>query len=189
MTILTFIRGFIRFFNYFCMAYTLLLSVIYLIQVVAALFKVRRQAKGKMKQLSIVKYPSGKYYVNIVCEIEIEEKQNQFNEVGIDLGIKDLLVLSDGKRYQSHKLILKYEKQLAKAQQHLSRKQKGSNNYENQRIKVAKIQEKIANCRNDLLHKITHELTNTYSDVFLEDLNVKGMQKNKYLAKSLVDCS
>ena len=151
--------------------------------------KLHRQVKGKMKKLSIVKYPSGKYYVNIVCEIEIEEKQNQFNEVGIDLGIKDLLVLSNGKRYQSHKLILKYEKQLAKAQQHLSRKKKGSNNYENQRIKVVKIQEKIANCRNDLLHKITHELTNTYSDVFLEDLNVKGMQKNKYLAKSLVDCS
>ena len=151
--------------------------------------KLHRQIEGRMKELSIVKYPSGKYYVNIVCEIEIEEKQNTLNEVGVDLGIKGLLVLSNGKKYQNHKFILKYEKQLAKAQQHLSRKQKGSNNYESQRIKVVKIQEKIVNCRNDLLHKITHELTNIYSDVFLEDLNVKGMQKNKYLAKSIVDCS
>ena len=151
--------------------------------------KLHRPIEGKMKELSIVKYPSGKYYVNIVCEIKIEEKQNQFNEVGIDLGIKDLLVLSNGKKYQNHKFILKYEEQLAKAQQHLSRKKKGSNSYENQRIKVAKIQEKITNCRNDSLHKITYELTNTYSDIFLEDLNVKGMQKNKYLAKSIVDCS
>ena len=142
-----------------------------------------------MKELSIVKYPSGKYYVNIVCEVEIEEKQNQFNEVGIDLGVKDLLVLSNGKKYQNQKFISKYEKQLAKAQQHLSRKKKGSNSYENQRIKVARIQEKIANCRNDVFHKITFELTNTYSDIFLEDLNVKGMQKNKYLTKSIVDCS
>ena len=151
--------------------------------------KLHRQIEEKMKELSIVKYPSGKYYVNIICEVEIEEKQNQFNEVGIDLGIKDLLVLSNGKKYQNHKFILKHEKQLAKAQQHLSRKKKGSNSYENQRIKVTKIQEKIANCRNDLLHKITYELTTTYSDVFLEDLNVKVMQKNKYLAKSIVDCS
>lgn len=151
--------------------------------------KLHRPIEGKMKELSIVKYPSGNYYVNIVCEVEVEERQNQLSEVGIDLGIKDLLVLSNGKKYQNHKFILKYEKQLAKAQQYLSKKKKGSNNYENQRIKVAKIQEKITNCRNDLLHKITYELTNNYSDVFLEDLNVKGMQKNKYLAKSLVDCS
>ena len=151
--------------------------------------KLHRPIEGKMKELSIVKYPSGKYYVNIVCEVEIEEKHNQFNEVGVDLGIKDLLVLSNGKKYQNHKFILKYEKQLAKAQQYLSRKKKGSNSYENQRTKVAKIQEKVANCRNDLLHKITYELTNAYSDVFLEDLNVKGMQKNRYLTKSIVDCS
>ena len=151
--------------------------------------RLHRQIEGKMKELSIVKYPSGKYYVNIVCEVEIEEKQNQFNEVGIDLGVKDLLVLSNGKKYQNQKFISKYEKQLAKAQQHLSRKKKGSNSYENQRIKVARIQEKIANCRNDVFHKITFELTNTYSDIFLEDLNVKGMQKNKYLTKSIVDCS
>ena len=151
--------------------------------------KLHREIEGTMKELTVVKYPSGRYYVNIVCFCNIEEKQNTLNEVGVDLGIKDLLVLSNGKKYQNHKFILKYEKQLAKAQQHLSRKKKGSNSYESQRIKVAKIQEKITNCRNDLLHKITFELTNNYSDVFLEDLNVKEMQKNKYLSKSIADCS
>lgn len=151
--------------------------------------KISRQVEGKMKQLSIIKYPSGKYYVNINTEQEIEVIQNEFNEVGIDLGIKNLLVTSDGDKYDNPKFISKYEKQLAKAQQHLSRKKKGSNNFESQRIKVAKIQEKIANCRQDSLHKITYLLTHKYSDIYLEDLNVKGMQKNHYLAKSIVDCS
>ena len=152
--------------------------------------KLHRPIDGKMKQLSVVKYPSGKYYVNISCEIEKEEpKCKPTNEIGIDLGIKDLLILSNGKKYQNHKFISKYEKQLAIAKKHLSRKEKDSNNYESQRIKVAKIQEKIANCREDLLHKITCELTKKYSDIFLEDLNVKGMQKNKHLSKSIADCS
>ena len=151
--------------------------------------KLHRIIEGKMKQLTIVKYPSGKYYVNISTELEIEEKQNQFNEVGIDLGIKNLLITSDGDKYDNPKFINKYQKQLVKAQQHLSRKKKGSNNYESQRIKVAKIYEKITNCRQDNLHKITCLLTHKYSDIYLEDLNVKGMQQNHHLAKSVSDCS
>ena len=151
--------------------------------------KIHRQVEGKMKQLSIVKYPSGKYYVDISTELEIEEKQNKFNEVGIDLGIKNLLITSDGEKFNNPKFINKYQEQLVRAQQHLSRKKKGSNNYESQRIKVAKIQEKITNCRQDNLHKITYFLAHKYSDIYLEDLNVKGMQKNHHLAKSVSDCS
>lgn len=152
--------------------------------------KLSRPIEGKMKQLSIIKYPSGKYYVNISCEIEKEEpKSKPINEIGIDLGIKSLLILSNGKKYKNHKFLSKYEKQLVIAQKHLSRKKKSSNNYEKQKIKVARIQEKVANCREDLLHKITFELTNKYSDIFLEDLNVKEMQKNRYLSKSIADCS
>lgn len=151
--------------------------------------KIHRQVDGKMKQLTIVKYPSGKYYVNISTEQEIEVVQNEFNEVGIDLGIKNLLITSNGEKFNNPKFINKYQKQLAKAQQHLSRKKKGSNNYENQRIKVAKIHEKIANCRQDNLHKITCFLAHKYSDIYLEDLNVKGIQQNHHLAKSVSDCS
>lgn len=151
--------------------------------------KISRQVEGKMNRLSIVKYPSGKYYVNISTEQEIEVVPNEFNEAGIDLGIKNLLVTSNGEKFNNPKFINKYEKQLAKAQKHLSRKKQGSNSFENQRIKVAKIQEKIANCRQDNLHKITYLLTHKYSDIYLEDLNVKGMQKNHHLAKSIADCS
>ena len=151
--------------------------------------KIHRQVEGKMKELSIVKYPSEKYYVNISTEQEIEVVPNEFNEVGIDLGIKNLLITSDGDKYDNPKFINKYQKQLAQAQHYLSRKQKGSNNYENQRIKVAKIQEKIVNCRQDNLHKITCLLTHKYSDIYLEDLNVKKMQQNHHLAKSIADCS
>lgn len=151
--------------------------------------KIHRQVEGKIKQLTIVKYPSDKYYVNISCEVDIEERQNQFNEIGIDLGIKNLFITSNGEKFNNPKFINKYQKQLVRAQQHLSRKKKGSNNYESQRIKVAKIQEKIANCRQDNLHKITYLLTHKYSDIYLEDLNVKGMQQNHHLAKSVSDCS
>ena len=151
--------------------------------------EIHRHIEGKMNQLTIVKYSSGKYYVNIVCEVDIEERQNKFNEAGIDLGIKNLLITSNGEKFNNPKFINKYQKQLAKAQQHLSRKKKGSNNYESQRIKVAKIQEKITNCRQDNLHKITYFLTHKYSDIYLEDLNVKGMQQNNHFAKSIVDCS
>lgn len=151
--------------------------------------KLHREVKGKMKQLSIVKYPSGKYYVNINVEHEIDSRQNEFNEVGIDLGIKNLLITSDKEKFNNPKFINKYQKQLVKAQQHLSRKKKGSNSYENQRIKAARIQEKITNCRQDNLHKISYTLTYKYSDIYVEDLNVKGMQQNHHLAKSIVDCS
>ena len=151
--------------------------------------KIHRQVEGKMKQLSIVKYPSGKYYVNINTEQEIEEVQKEFKEIGIDLGIKNLLTTSEGEKFNNPRFINNYQKQLVRAQQHLSRKKKGSNNYESQRIKVAKIQEKIANCRQDNLHKITHLLTHKYSDIYLEDLKVKEMQQNHHLAKSIVDCS
>ena len=108
-------------------------------------------------------------------------------EVGIDLGVKDLVITSDGKKYKNHKFFDKYKKQLKTAQQHLSRKVKGSNKYENQRLKVARIHEKIANCRSDVLHKITHELVMNYDTVCLEDLNIKGMLKNHKLARRISD--
>lgn len=151
--------------------------------------KLTTEIKGKIKEVSVVKYPSGKYYVNIVTEQEIEEKQKEAKMIGIDLGIEHLVTTSDGSKFDNPKFLNKYQKQLADAQRHLSRKVKGSKGFESQKIKVARIQEKIANCRQDNLHKISHHLTNKYSDIFMEDLNVKQMQQNKLLSKLIVDSS
>lgn len=83
-----------------------------------------------------------------------------------------MLITSNGEKFNNPKFINKYQEELSKAQRYLSRKIKGSNQFEKQKLKVAKIQEKIANCRNDNLHKISYKLANEYSDIFMEDLNV-----------------
>lgn len=110
------------------------------------------------------------------------------NVIGVDLGIKDLLTTSDGEKFDNQKLTKKYEKKLAKEQRKLSHKVKGSNNWNKQRIKVAKIHEKISNTRNDYLHKISHQLVSENQVIVTEDLAVSNMVKNHTLAKSIQDC-
>lgn len=152
--------------------------------------KVTRSIDGKICNATITKTPSNKYYVSIVVEqLDKSLAAKEEKKIGIDLGIKYLLVTSDGQKFDNPKYINKYEKELKKAQKHLSRKVKGSRGFENQRLKVAKIQEKISNCRKDNLHKISFKLTNNYTDIFLEDLNVTSMKKNHHLAKLISDCS
>ena len=108
---------------------------------------------------------------------------------GIDLGLKDFVITSDNDRYSSNKFIKKYSKKLATMQKHLSRKKKGSGSWNRQRIKVARLQEKIMSCRKDKLHKISIDLIRRYDVVCCEDLNVKGMVRNRHLAKSVSDAS
>ena len=151
--------------------------------------KEHRPLQGIILFATFSKTPTNKYYVSITVKQNYDSKLPTKKEVGIDLGIKDLLVTSEGKKYKNHKFFNKYKKELKKAQQHLSRKTKGSNRYENQRLKVAKIYEKIANCRSDVLHKISHELVMKYDAVYLENLNIKGMLRNDKLSKAISDCS
>ena len=148
-----------------------------------------RQFIGKIKNMTISVTPSGKYFVSILSEVEYEPLQKTNAKAGIDLGLKDLVITSDGAKYSSNKFIKHYSKELAKAQRHLSKKQKGSNSWDKQRIKVARIQEKIHNCRFDKLHKISTDLIRKYDVICCEDLNVKGMQKNHRLAQSIADAS
>lgn len=110
-------------------------------------------------------------------------------QVGIDLGIKDFAVTSDGKIYRNNKYTKKYRRQLAIAQKHLSRKQYGSNGYERQRLKVAKMHEKIHNSRQDNLHKVSLDVIRQYDVICLEDLNVKDMLRNHKLAQHIQDCA
>ena len=151
--------------------------------------KEHRTFKGKVKNMTISVTPSGKYFVSILSEVEYKPVQKTNAKVGIDLGIKDLVITSDGIKYSSNKFIKYYSKELAKAQKHLSKKTKGSMSWNRQRVKVAKIQEKIHNCRMDKLHKISTDLIKRYDVICCEDLNVKGMQGNHKLAQCISDAS
>jgi putative transposase len=105
--------------------------------------------------------------------------------VGIDLGLKDFVITSDGKKYKNNRYFKTYSRKLKTAQQHLSRKQKGSNRYEQQRIKTARIHQKITNSRMDRLHKVSTDLIRNYDVICIEDLNVKGMIKNQNFQSTL----
>ena len=150
--------------------------------------KVHREFIGKIKSATISQVPSGKYFVSILVETEhIPMKENN-NSVGIDLGIKDLLITSDGEKFGNIRTTKKYENKLAKEQRVLTHKQKFSKNYEKQRIKVARIYEKIHNTRIDHLHKISHQLISENQVIVSEDLNIEGMRQNHNLAKAISDC-
>ena len=109
--------------------------------------------------------------------------------VGIDLGIKDLLITSDGEKFDNIRATKKYENKLAKEQRKLAKKKKGSNNRNKQRIKVARIYEKIHNTRIDYLHKISHKLISENQVIVSENLSVSNMVKNHNLAKAISDAS
>lgn len=151
--------------------------------------KLHREVLGTIGKMSITKTPTGKYYVSIFTEQQVEELPKTNKRLGIDLGLKDFVITSDNKKFINNRYTKKYARQLNKAQQHLSRKQKGSNGFEKQRLKVAKIHEKITNCRLDTLHKVSYELVRDNGLIVIEDLNVKGMIKNRKLSKHIADAS
>lgn len=148
-----------------------------------------RKFKGKVKNMTVSVTPTGKYYVSVLSEEEYEPMQKTNAKVGIDLGVKDLAITSDGKKYSNSKFLKRYLKNLAAAQRHLSRKVKGSKSYDAQRDKVARLHEKIHNCRTDKLQKVSTDLIRKYDVICCEDLNVKGMVKNHKMARSISDAS
>ena len=111
------------------------------------------------------------------------------NSIGIDLGIKEFCITSDGKMIENPKHLKKSLDKLAKLQRELSRKTKGSSNYNKARIKVARLHEHIANQRKDFLQKISTEIIKNNDVVCIEDLQVKNMIKNHRLARSIADVS
>ncbi len=142
---------------------------------------------GIPKMVTVSKSSSGKYFVSFMCEVEQVLKPLTKKVVGVDIGIKDVIVTSDGFYSGSPRYTYKYQRQLKKAQRVLSRKTKGSNSWKKQRIAVAKIHEKIANCRKDFLHKLTTYLVENYDIICIEDLNVSGMMENRKLSKAVAD--
>ena len=129
-----------------------------------------------------------KYYISFTFYTDIESKETS-ESVGIDLGIKDFVICSDGTVYENKRFLEKSLRKLKISQRRLSKKQKGSKNREKARLKVNKIHKKIKNQRNDYQHKVSRELADKHNTICLETLNVKNMVKNKKLAKVISDVS
>ena len=151
--------------------------------------KMHRQLNGLIKSCTISQVPSGKYFISILVETEIIKLPKIDSKIGVDLGIKEFAITSNGDFFSNPKHLKKSEKRLAKLQKDLSRKQKGSNNRKKARVKVAKLHEKISNQRNDMLHKVSSQLVNENQVIVIEDLKVSNMIKNHKLAKSIADAS
>ena len=147
-----------------------------------------RKFTGKIKSATVSQTPSGKYFVSVLVEKESTPFPSTGAMVGIDLGIKDLLITSDGEKFDNIRTTQKYENKLAREQRKLSHKVKGSSNYNKQRIKVARIYERIRNTRLDNLHKISHKLISENQVIVSEDLSISNMLQNHNLARSISDC-
>ena len=154
-----------------------------------------RRFKGTVKTVTVSMTPSGRYFASVLVDTTIQELPASAIQgdtaLGIDLGIKSLAVCSDGRTFDNPKNLQRSLDRLKLLQKRLSRKQKGSANRNKTRILVARLQERIANCRKDSLHKITHALTHDSQvhTICMENLNVKGMQRNHHLAQAVGDAS
>ena len=142
----------------------------------------------KLKSVTVTQTASGKYYASILFEFEeqITEKELQ-NFIGLDFSMHELYVDSNGNCPEYPRYYRLAEKKLKKEQRKLSKMQKGSNNRNKQRIKVAKLHEKVANQRKDFLHKQSRQITNAYDCVCIENLDMKAMSKALHFGKSVAD--
>ena len=150
-----------------------------------------RNLKGNIKQITIKKEPSGKWFASIVEERKekIKSIEQINNVIGIDLGLENFIYDSDGNKVENPKPLYKHSNKLTKLQRRLSKKKLKGNNRLKARIKVAKQYEKVVNVRNDFLHKISRYYINNYDAIALEDLQINDMVKNKYFSKSIHDAS
>ena len=161
--------------------------------------RVHRTINGLIKSATVSRTPTGKYFVSLLVETIAKPFPKTNSNIGIDLGLTDFIVLSDGTRVANPKFLAKLQDKLSFEQRKLSKRREvslkakkklsDSRNYQKQRLKVNKIHETISNKRKDFLHKLSHSLIKNHDVIVIEDLNVKGMVKNHKLAKSISDSS
>jgi len=142
----------------------------------------------KIYNVTISKTPSGKYYASISAEVDIRHFEKTNQSVGIDLGIKDYLILNIGEKIDNPRILENLEVKYRRLAKAVSRKRLNSNNRNKARIKLARFHEKIANIRKDFLHKLSTSLVKAYDIICIENLNIKGLMKSN-LAKSFQDVS
>ena len=150
-----------------------------------------REFKGEIKTVTVSKSITNKYYVSVLVDTgEIKPIKKEIKEktsVGIDLGIKDFVITSDGMKFKNHDFFKSVMNELRIEQRSLARKTKGSNHYLRQKMVISLLHEHIKNQRQDYLHKISRYLVDNYDTICMEDLNVSGMVKNHKLARAISD--
>jgi len=162
-------------------------------------FAKSREVHGRIMNVTVRRNSSGKYFVSILTEVDKQPLEKADSAIGIDLGITDFAILSDGHKIDNHKFTSKMEKNLKREQRKLSRraliaKNKGidlldAKNYQKQKRKVARLHERVINQRDDYLNKLSTEIIKNHDIICIEDLNAKGMLRNHKLAKSISDVS
>lgn len=148
-----------------------------------------RPLPAQPSSVTIIKEPTGKFFVSFVVEVSVNPLQKTKDSVGVDFGVLRLATLSNGETIANPKYLARYQKKLAWTQKLFARKQRGSRRKEKARIRVARVHAKIADSRKDALHKFSHSLVKRFDTIFVEDLNLRGMVKNHALARSLSDTS
>ena len=149
--------------------------------------KISKSVEGTVKTVTISQVPSGKYYASILVDdgVDSPEPSSDGKSIGLDVGISDICVTSEGFKYNNPRWFKKHQKNLKRKQQKLARKQKGSNNRYKARKLAAKVYEKVSNCRLDFLHKLSRRIVDENQVIAVENLNVKGMVRNPKLALAI----
>lgn len=153
--------------------------------------RISRIPEGRIINVTVRRTATGQYYASFCCMDCPDPEMPMGDEpiIGIDAGLHDLMTRSDGVKVENHKHLRKSERKLKRAQRSFSRKKRGSSNYRKQRKRLARIHERISNQRRDAIHKATTDAVRESQAIAVEDLNVKGMEKNHNLAKSVADAS
>ena len=147
-----------------------------------------RAVRGRVLSVTVSLAPSGKYHVSICCTgVRFDEQHKTGAAIGLDLGIGDFAVDSNGTKHENHRFLRKHEKKLALLQRRQSRKQIDGKNREKARVKTARLHEYIANCRNDHHHKLSIKIVRENDTIAMETLTVKGMVRNRRLSKHISD--
>ena len=148
-------------------------------------FAKSRDVQGRIMSATIRRNSSGKYFVSLATETEVAEFPKTHSAIGVDVGLKDFAILSDGTVYCNPKFFRILEGKLAKAQRIMSRRTIGGSNWYKAKVKVARIHEKIAHTRKDYLDKISTEMVKNHDIIGMEDLSVSNLLKNHRLAKAI----
>ncbi|ABA57686.1 Transposase, IS605 OrfB [Nitrosococcus oceani ATCC 19707] len=147
-----------------------------------------RGIEGIPKMVTVSQAPAGRYFVSLTCEVEILPLPVRRNAIGVDVGVKDVVITSEGWKSGAPKYTYHYARQLKMAQRRLSKKCKGSHRRRRQQVRVARIHARIKDSRRDFLHQISSTLIHENPVICLEDLNIQGMLRNRRLSKAVADC-
>lgn len=151
-------------------------------------FRRLQKYSKNIRSATLSKSKSGKYFLSILVEMEdteLKKFEHTDKQVGIDLGVKDFVITSDGDVFENKHFLKKEENKMKKLQRQLSKKKVGSNNRKKAQIRIAKLFERITNKKEAYIHYVVNELLSSFDTIFMEDLNVQGMLKNHYLAKAI----